>query len=227
MKQFNINRKELKMKKLVIMMVFVVCSWSVAFAAPIEIVCVLDKSGSMEKVQDDIVGSFNTFLSNQKQSAPQAMLTLVLFDTNVTSKRTVIKDFKPLTSAQYTPSGRTALYDAIGTAISDLENSIPQETIVIFAIITDGFENASDEYTSEQIKYRISHFESWHPWTFIYLAANQDAFVESQKIGISDGHWSNIVLDTSADCSATFDTLTGTTNTVISGGVVDLQDDTK
>ena len=212
------------MKKLIIILGIVFCVWSTAWAAPIEIVCVLDKSGSMEPVQNDIIGNFNTFLSNQKKSSSGAMFSLILFDTNITSKRGVIDEFKPLTTEQYQPDGYTALYDAIGTAITDLENSVTPDTIVIFAIITDGKENSSTKYTSDQIKYRISHFESWHPWTFLYLAANQDAFVESQKIGITDGHWTDIDLTTSTDCSTTFQTLTDSVNTVIQDGDIDFQD---
>lgn len=213
------------MKKLFIVLAIILCTGIAANAAQVEIVCVLDKSGSMQVVQDDIIGSFNTFLSNQQQSTPDAMLTLVLFDTDIVSKRRAIKEFEPLSSDhQYRPEGWTALYDAIGTTITDLESTVTPETIVIFAIITDGLENSSKEYTSKEIKYRISHYESWHPWTFLYLAANQDAFVESQKIGIPDMNWINVDLSTSAGCIDTFGTLTNTVTTIIDGGVVDLQD---
>ena len=211
------------MKKLFIILAIVLCSAITVSAAQIEIVCVLDKSGSMQKIQSDIIGSFNTFLSNQKQSTPEAMFTLVLFDTDIVSKRKVIKEFEPLTSEHYDPDGYTALYDAIGSTITDLEDAVDKETIVIFAIITDGLENSSDQYTSKDIKYRISHYESWHPWTFLYLAANQDAFVESQKIGVDQGHWVNITLDTFEDCSGVFNTISNTTSIAIDGDVVDLQ----
>ena len=211
------------MKKLFIILAIVLCSAITVSAAQIEIVCVLDKSGSMQKIQSDIIGSFNTFLSNQKQSTPEAMFTLVLFDTDIVSKRKVIKEFEPLTSEHYDPDGYTALYDAIGSTITDLEDAVDKETIVIFAIITDGLENSSDQYTSKDIKYRISHYESWHPWTFLYLAANQDAFVESQKIGVEQGHWVDITLDTFEDCSGVFNTISNTTSIAIDGDVVDLQ----
>ena len=213
------------MKKLFIILAIVLCSAITVSAAQIEIVCVLDKSGSMQKIQSDIIGSFNTFLSNQKQSTPEAMFTLVLFDTDIVSKRKVIKEFEPLTSEHYDPDGYTALYDAIGSTITDLEDAVDKETIVIFAIITDGLENSSDQYTSKDIKYRISHYESWHPWTFLYLAANQDAFVESQKIGVDQGHWVDITLDTFEDCSGVFNTISNATSIAIDGDVVDLQKD--
>ena len=211
------------MKKLIIIFSIIFCLAITAYATPIEVVCVLDKSGSMEKVQEDIVGSFNTFLSNQKASSPEAMLTLALFDTNIILERKAIKDFEPLTADQYKPEGRTALYDAIGITITDLESTVTKETIVIFAIITDGLENESHVFNSEQIKYRISHYESWHPWTFLFLAANQDAFVESQKMGIADGHWLDTDLSTTTDCNAAFDIFDNASTTLINDGSVNLQ----
>jgi len=205
------------MKKLFIILVLgiVFCTVITVSAAPIEIICVLDKSGSMEIVREDIVGSFNTFLSAQRQSVPDAMFTLILFDTTVTLKTKSIKEFMPLTYDQYKTEGWTSLYDAIGTGISDLEGRITPETIVVFAIITDGAENSSTEYDSDDIKYRISHYEKWHPWTFLFLAANQDAFTESQKIGISDGNWMDVGLTNTTECSATFETLGDVVNDAI------------
>ena len=209
------------MKKLLIILAIIFCTATTALSASIEIVCVLDKSGSMEIVREDIVGSFNTFLSAQKESAPDAIFTLILFDSNSALKTKNIKDFDELTYDQYKTEGNTALYDAIGAGISDLESRITPETIVVFAIITDGEENSSTEYDSDDIKYRISHYENWHPWTFLFLAANQDAFSESQKMGISDGNWGNISLTNSTDCSATFDTLDGMVTDVIINVPVD------
>jgi len=193
------------------------------YAAPVEIICVLDKSGSMETVRKDIVGSFNTFLSTQRDAAPAAMFTLILFDSRSVSETRSIKEFTPLTYDQYKTEGQTALYDAIGLGIAALEGRITPETIVIFAIITDGRENASTEYDSDDIKYRISHYEKWHPWTFLFLAANQDAFVESRKIGISNWGWADIDLTNTADCNAAFETMSNAVTDIITTGDTNLQ----
>ena len=215
-----------KMKRLAVILVIAMCfSISLCYAGQVEIVCVLDKSGSMQPVQEDIVGSFNTFLASQKKALEGAMFTLVLFDSDIKTTRGCIDDFDRLTPDQYQPEGSTALYDALGETITDIENQVTPETIVIFAIITDGEENSSNEYSSKEIKYLIQHFQKWHPWSFLFLAANQDAFTESQKIGIQDGYWSNISLTNEVDCSAAFDSVTDAVLTITNGDTVDLTDD--
>ena len=102
----------------------------------------------------------------------------------------------------YNPSGWTALYDAIGEVIKDLEGRVGKDEKVVIAILTDGKENSSTEYSKEVIFEKISHWEKWHPWTFIYLGANQDAFEEGGSMGITTSI--NVNLTTATDVSDTF-----------------------
>lgn len=161
-----------------------------------EIVCVLDRSGSMESIVDDAIGGFNTFLKTQKESPGEAVMSVVLFD----DQYELLHSGKPLPAISrldrqtYVPRGSTALYDAIGKTIDDVgerlarlaESERPNK--VLFVILTDGHENASHKYTSQQIHQLITHQRNVYSWEFLFLAANQDAFVVSQGLGISGGN---------------------------------------
>lgn len=157
-----------------------------------EIVCVIDKSGSMGPRKADAIGGFNQFLSEQKKLPDEAYLTLVLFDTNhvVMNESTPIKEVRPLDESTYCPYGCTALLDAVGRTIDSIgarldklqENQKPSKVLVV--ILTDGEENSSHQFSKQQIKDKIEHQKNTYSWCFMYLGANQDAFAEAGSIGI-------------------------------------------
>jgi Mg-chelatase subunit ChlD len=156
-----------------------------------EIVCLIDKSGSMEPLRKDAIGGFNKFLEEQQAHPSEANLTLVLFDTEYTSWPTrPIKQHERLTPSNYVPGGWTALLDALGKAINELGarlSTMPEAdrpNKVIFVIITDGQENSSKEFSKEQIKQMVTHQQEKYRWRFLYLGANVDAFAEAGGIGI-------------------------------------------
>lgn len=164
-----------------------------------EIVCVLDRSGSMSSILDDAIGGFNAFLKEQKSiSNSTAYLTVALFDDkySLLHKHVNIQDVPEIDNNTYTPRGMTALNDAIGKTINQLTIRLmslanedkPNNIIVL--ILTDGHENASKEFTQADIKNLISEKEK-SDWQFIYLAANQDAFETSRLLGISKGNTLN------------------------------------
>ena len=160
-----------------------------------EIVLVLDKSGSMASVLDDTIGGFNTFLKEQKELPGKAVFTLALFDTSYSLKYNgvPIKEVYELNERTYVPGGLTALYDSTGRTIIELGSRIdkmdddkkPEK--VIFVILTDGDENASQEITHEQVSEMIKHQTEKYKWDFIFLGANQDAFKTSAGLGIHRG----------------------------------------
>jgi uncharacterized protein YegL len=157
----------------------------------VEIVCVLDRSGSMDSIIDDSIGGFNVFLSEQQALPGDAKLTLILFDDQyeVVYDRINLQDVSKITSETYTPRGTTALHDALGKSINSLGESLSNQNKspekVIFVILTDGGENASKEFTKEQINKMIKHQQEKYSWEFIFLAANQDAFSVGDGLGIS------------------------------------------
>ena len=160
-----------------------------------EIVCIIDKSGSMDSIKNDAIGGFNAFLEGQKKVKGKANLTLVLFDTtyNMVYENVPVKKAKELTKDTYVPGGCTALLDAVGKTIDDVGERLnmthekDRPCKVIFCILTDGQENSSEKFTRKQIFDMISHQHGKYNWEFIYLGANQDSFAEAGSIGIAKG----------------------------------------
>jgi uncharacterized protein with von Willebrand factor type A (vWA) domain len=151
---------------------------------PIEIVAIIDRSGSMESIRDDAIGGFNAFLEEQKQVDGAANLTLVLFDDKyeVPIDREDIQAVEPLTRETFVPRGMTAMNDAIGRTLAKLESNMVKKAVI--CILTDGAENASREYTADQIKTKIKEAEA-KGYQVVFLAANIDAFAAGGSLGIS------------------------------------------
>lgn len=157
-----------------------------------EITCVIDRSGSMERVRTDAMGGYNSFIDQQQQEPGEARVTLVLFnhDYEMVEEGAPLPQARRLDEATYVPAGTTALLDAVGRAVDSVGERLaqtPEEERpghVIVAILTDGLENASSDYTRERILEMIRHQQETYDWEFIFLAANQDAFAEAGRLGI-------------------------------------------
>jgi hypothetical protein len=152
-----------------------------------EIAYILDRSGSMEPMQEPAVAAFNAFVKAQLDVPGDARLTLIQFDDayEVPIAACPVQDVRQLTAATYTPRGRTALLDAIGRTVKDIDRRIEalsdaeKPGKVIFAIFTDGLENASQEYTIKHIGDLIRLYRDQKGWEFLFLAANQDAIASA------------------------------------------------
>ncbi len=161
-------------------------------AGPAELVCILDRSGSMAPIREDAIGGFNTFLEAQQAVPGAALLTLVLFDNEVETPhvRTPLADVPPLTAETFVPRGSTALYDAVGDALYRLHARIAETPAaerperVVVAILTDGHENASCRFSRTQVADAITARRA-EGWDFTFLAANQDAMLAADAIGIA------------------------------------------
>lgn len=157
-----------------------------------EIVVILDRSGSMDGLASDTIGTFNKFVQEQKEHPGEASMSLILFNTeySVEYMGKPIANVPELTNETYVPGGWTALLDAVGRGIDSLGerlDKLPEEVRpdkVIFVIITDGLENSSKEYRLEQVNAKIKHQQEKYGWRFLFLGANIDAFGEASKLGI-------------------------------------------
>ncbi len=157
-----------------------------------ELVFILDKSGSMAGMELDTVGGFNAMIAKQKELEGEVLVSTVLFsnESTVLHDRVDIKRIEPMTEAQYSVGGGTALLDAIGDAVHHIgnvhkyarEEDVPEHTM--FVITTDGMENMSRRYGSEKVKELIRRREEKYGWEFIFVAANIDAVQTAANIGI-------------------------------------------
>ena len=153
-----------------------------------EIVCVIDRSGSMRSVRQDAIGGFNTFLEEQKKIG-DALFTYVQFDDEyeVVHNGIPLANMKPLDENTFVPRGMTALLDAIGKTINTVESRKGDRQVIV-AILTDGQENASKEFKRNEIFENIRRLEKENKWTFVFLAANQDAIKAGGSLGIQSQH---------------------------------------
>ena len=156
-----------------------------------EIVCIVDRSGSMNRIREDAIGGFNAFLAEQKELPDPAKLTLVLFNHRyqLLHDGVSLQDVPELDDRAYAISGNTALLDAVGMTIDNVRNRIEtlsddeEPAAVIVAILTDGLENSSREYTRQQV-FELIKAQREAGWEFVFLAANQDAVSEGGRMGV-------------------------------------------
>lgn len=156
------------------------------------IAALLDRSGSMQAIADDTRGGFDAHIAAQRGEPGTTRVTLAQFDNRyeIVYQNRDIADVPPLTLE---PRGGTALLDAIGRFVTEVgaglsalpEDERPGEVTVL--VMTDGFENASTEWTGQAIRDLIAHQETVYSWDFVFLAANMDAVEVGERLGFAGG----------------------------------------
>ena len=158
-----------------------------------ELVFILDKSGSMSGLEKDTIGGFNSMIKKQLKQKGRCYVSTVLFDNDaeIIHDRVKLSDVPELTEDDYVVGGCTALIDALGSSIHHIANihkyarkeDVPEHTM--FIITTDGQENASHKFTSEEVKKMIEKEKSKYGWEFLFIGANIDAVETASRYGIS------------------------------------------
>ena len=157
-----------------------------------ELVMILDRSGSMNGLEKATIGGYNAMLDKQRREEGEVLVSTVLFDDRmeVLHDRADLKNVSPITEKDYYVRGRTALLDALGSAIHHIgnvhkyarEEDRPEKTI--FVITTDGFENASRIYSYDRVRKMVEHEKEKYGWEFLFLGANIDAIETAGRFGI-------------------------------------------
>lgn len=155
----------------------------------------LDRSGSMQSIKTDTEGGFQAFIKEQADSADggECRVTLAQFD----NAYEVVYSDRPLAEVpplDLVPRGSTALLDAMGRLITDAGAALaakPEDErpgTVVVAVMTDGHENASKEWTHPAIKALVEQQTNAYRWQFLYMGADQDAIEVGHSIGVDADH---------------------------------------
>ena len=159
-------------------------------------VIILDESGSMSAIYDQALTGINEVLSGIRKNHEdfpdqQHYVTIVTFEGNGISgiktrrDRVAIEKVEDFSRKDYRPGGCTPLYDAMGKTLNTLEGQIHEDDRVMATIITDGYENASEEYSGKTVKSLVSRLRE-KGWTFAYIGANQDAVEVARDLNIDN-----------------------------------------
>ncbi len=162
-----------------------------------ELVVILDASGSMTRLKSDVIGGFNQLVNDQQSKLGDCVISVVQFSSFGHQKTIVdrkpVKHVAHLTDETYHIAGWTALRDAVGSVIDEVGNRLTETPEsdrpdnVIIAVITDGEENHSREYSAARIREMVTRQQDEYNWTFIFIGTNQDAVLEGMKLGIDRG----------------------------------------
>lgn len=168
-----------------------------------ELVFLLDRSGSMSGLESDTIGGFNALIEKQRAQEGECFVSTVLFDSTsqVLHDRIKLSEVPKMTREDYSVRGCTALIDAIGCAIHHIGNihkyarpeDVPAHTL--FVITTDGLENASHLYTSDEVKRMVQRQKEKYGWEFLFIGANIDSVETAKHLGISADRAANYHAD--------------------------------
>lgn len=158
-----------------------------------KIIIILDESGSMGSVRNDMIKSINDFITEQKSITERpARLTLVKFNDTITRviENRDLSEVSLLTESDYRPDRTTALYDAIGDTI----NWFRYEKDVLLVIVTDGHENASKTYRRPEVMNMLDEMKKNREWTYVYLSNDLSTQKQGDNIGLQSCSYSTNVV---------------------------------
>ena len=157
---------------------------------------ILDASGSMSNCRHETLQNLNLHLKtiqNLQIEFPEQIfkVSLTLFNTRLSQKWQYKSplDIPSLPLDDYNTEGSTALLDAIGTQIHEIQHKFGEqmesdEATVVMVILTDGEENSSRFYDFPFISKTIKRLEKTGKWTFTFLGTDIDAFHVGEMLSI-------------------------------------------
>jgi uncharacterized protein YegL len=160
---------------------------------PLFVYLLLDRSGSMESERDRTIDAVNEYVNGLKLSDElDATFSLTTFDSqsiDAVIKAKPVSQALALTRETYVPRASTPLLDAVGRAVSDIDDAnLKKDHKVALVIVTDGLENASTEYKKETIRKLLEGRQKDKGWLITFLGADIDAFAESGQFGLMMAH---------------------------------------
>ena len=153
----------------------------------------LDRSGSMQSIKQDIVGGFDAFVAEQRRAGGECRMTLARFD-NEYEQVFADRPIDEVGALELEPRGSTALLDSMGRLVVDAGArlaALPEHErpgTVVVAVMTDGYENASREWSHQAIKALVDQQTETYGWQFLYMGADQDAIEVGASIGVPKEH---------------------------------------
>ncbi len=185
---------------------------------------IVDRSGSMGSIVNDVIGGFNTFIAEQRKLPDPAVVTFSQFDNQyeVVYSNKPLVEVEDLTTRTYMPRGGTALNDAIGVTLQSIPVDAIGETVVI---MTDGEENSSTKFSTEQVKALVTEFQAKGNQV-IFIGANIDSFRVGGNYGVAAAGIANFEAN-SMGSNAAFKGMSsklGSTRTAYAAGVADWTD---
>lgn len=199
---------------------------------------VLDRSGSMDSIIDDVIPGTNNWLAErQRESIPQT-ITVLLFDDRMEYPYVNAEpsQVKPFTRETYAPRGSTALYRAIDECVKRIERVMEPNDRALILIVTDGQENASNgmfttfntsrtfgeipsiRYSKQQTKALIETKEGTGRWTFSYIGPGLDAYSEAASVGLNYGSTIGFNAENRDSVQAAFRALSASTTSYMASG---------
>lgn len=161
---------------------------------------ILDKSGSMSSIANAAISGFNETVGGIRSAqerfkdTQEHFVSLMIFcncEKTMVYDMVPVNEVKELTSREYRPCCCTPLYDAMGISINALYNAIKdkEDATAVVTVITDGYENASKEYSGQAIKALVERMKNEEGWNFAYIGTNQDVEATASSLSI-DHHMS-------------------------------------
>lgn len=154
---------------------------------------IIDASGSMDSIYRQALSGLNETIQTIKKAQKEMpemeqRITMVSFNSGKEYLKEICVNMpalevKELTEKDYEPDGCTALYDAIGTMVTRMQEVKTHNDQALVTIITDGYENSSQRWNAATVKALVTELRQMG-WTFTYIGANQDAVEEAEKIGV-------------------------------------------